>query len=304
MAQAPIDLPDGKSSPTKGKFIALLRRAQTVFLFSDPIFVPDGKPMPELPEGLQYIHIHPSSTEAKTQVLKSYLPKASNAPRTSHWDTQEPVALPTEDSFSMFSSFLPTRDSSVTTLRDRDVPVVIGMEAKQIRDTVAVSENEALEIASKILGHSGGAVEPVAPELMRELGLMEETDEPMQVDEPETAQTILEENSRLLAKLVEFQDKRASSGDMGKVSKEEQEVADKLQMNMARVVGAHKPKDFRPPTEEIERAASELLAYDDLYAGTLPPQRRFAFVSNAATYAGYPPAATTVPMERPSPKKK
>ncbi|ORX74620.1 hypothetical protein DL89DRAFT_264443 [Linderina pennispora] len=296
MTQTPAEMPNGKHIPAKGKFIALLRRAQTVFLFSDPIFVPDGKPLPDLPEGLQYINIHPSSIEPKPQTLKDYLPKA-HAPG-SRQDTAAPVTLPTEDVSSMFNSFLPTRDSSTMTLRDRDVPVVQHLKARQ--EDAGVSADEALAIAHRVLGDNADSVEPPSPAVLRELGLA--VPEELMTG-PETAQTILAENREMLIRLAEFQEQRADSGDMATISKEEQQVADRLQRNLARVIGAQRPKDVRPPGTEIARAVSELLAYDELYSGTLPPQRRFAFVSNAATYAGYPPAATTVPMERASRKK-
>ncbi|KAJ2813696.1 hypothetical protein GGI24_006505, partial [Coemansia furcata] len=115
---------------------------------------------------------------------------------------------------------------------------------------------------------------------------------------------ILKANSDLLAELIAMQDRRAHSGDYGQISEKEQTIAAKLQANLARVAAAHSPSQLRPPSAEIQRAACLLLAKNTTsYAGTLPPQRRFAFVSNASSSTTFPSAATMAPMQRVPPSK-
>ncbi|KAI8325870.1 hypothetical protein GQ54DRAFT_295227 [Martensiomyces pterosporus] len=322
-------LPDSESSgaklPIGGRYVALLRRTQTVFLFSDPIFVADGQGLPELPDGLQYIFIHPSSSaaaDAKPHTMSGYLPADALKADTDAHAFEKPVQgaalLPVEEFYGAFSSFLPTHDSSLSTLSARDISVLGTLHAEEARVSDA-DLTDALELADKVLaesaatsdGRTGVAIDAISPEVLQDLGLCPsvlgasdssdtgDASSPAS-EESETAASILETNRDLLVKLAEAQDRRAQEGDFGKISEEEKAVAKRLQENLARVVSAHGPAAFRPPTEEIHRASQMLLAgsASTMYSGTLPPQRRFAFISNAATYAGFPPGATTAPMAR------
>ncbi|KAJ2510436.1 hypothetical protein GGI11_005489 [Coemansia sp. RSA 2049] len=115
----------------------------------------------------------------------------------------------------------------------------------------------------------------------------------------ETAESILNENNALLTKLVELQDRRVRDNKFGEISNEELAVAAKLQNSFARVVAASEPSTLRPPSIEIKRAADALLAKrQPVFSGVLPPQRRFAFVSNAISSADFPHGATATPMRR------
>ncbi|KAJ2798646.1 hypothetical protein H4S07_005640 [Coemansia furcata] len=153
-------------------------------------------------------------------------------------------------------------------------------------------------------------LDDISTNLIRELGL---TPADLGFDEQppqhttgtmETAEDILKANSDLLAELIAMQDRRAQSGDYGQVSEKEQTIAAKLQANLARIAAAHPPSQLRPPSAEIQRAACLLLAKNTTsYAGTLPPQRRFAFVSNASSSTTFPSAATMAPMQRVPPSK-
>ncbi|KAJ2716650.1 hypothetical protein H4R19_000516 [Coemansia spiralis] len=296
----------GPQAPIGGRYIALLRRAAAPErMFSDLVHVADGQALPDLPEGAEYVVVHPFSAAAKSHVLAEHLPP--NALDKSAWfeAEQKPVALPALQDHGPYSSFLPACDSSLTSLRAADYATLnccggeLGAELLVTETDVAA----AMELAQQTLSdgpHGGGEAE-ISPEVLRDLGLtyadvgMGAAEEPA----PATAEEILRQNSALLARLLELQERRADSGDYGAVSDEEQAVASKLQASLARVVGANAPRDLRPPSSETQRAAKLLLAGGrPSYAGTLPPQRRFAFMSNLVG-ASVPPSATAAPMQRP-----
>ncbi|KAJ2741132.1 hypothetical protein GGI20_005398, partial [Coemansia sp. BCRC 34301] len=204
-----------------------------------------------------------------------------------------------EEDYGCFSSFLPVRDSSLSTLDAADYATL----STQPADPTTAHANAA----SKDNGEAMPEVlDAISTDLLRELGL---TPADLGFDEPqsngstsadaETAEGILSANAALLAELLDMQDRRAQSGDYGQVSDREQAVAAKLHANLARVAAAHSPAQLRPPSAEIQRAACLLLAKNPAsYAGTLPPQRRYAFVSNASSSTAFPPAATLAPMQR------
>ncbi|KAJ2775742.1 hypothetical protein IWQ57_000243 [Coemansia nantahalensis] len=305
---------NGARTPIGGRYIALLRRTATGVLFSDPIHVADGQALPDLPEGVEYVVVHPFSAPAKAHTLAEHLPP--NALDKSAWFTAEPkqAALPALQDHGLFSSFLPACDSSLTSLRAADYAALngSGSGSGELEAELRVTEAEvasAMELAQRALsdGPRGDGEAEISPEVLRDLGLtladvgMDVVAEPE--PEPATAEEILAQNNALLARLLEMQDQRARSGDYGAVSAEERAVAGRLQASLARAAGASVPRDLRPASSEIQRAAKLLLAGTrPSYAGTLPPQRRFAFMSNVAG-ASVPPSATAAPMQRPPPPR-
>ncbi|KAJ1965792.1 hypothetical protein GGI12_000537 [Dipsacomyces acuminosporus] len=249
----------------------------------------------------------------------------------------KPASLPVDEYYGSFSSFLPTRDSSLSTLSTRDTAIVniaawSAIDADTTDSHAQLSDTDladALQLADKVLTESatlpdmtdasGDAV--LSSEVLRDLGLSPDLlgadgDESPQstlegstgngehaneASGPESAASILETNRQLLIRLAEAQDRRAQSGDFGSIGDEEKAIASQLQTSLARAIAAHRPVAFRPPAEEIHRASQQLLAgsaTNGIYSGTLPPQRRFAFISNASSHAGFPAGATTMPMER------
>ncbi|KAJ2777093.1 hypothetical protein H4R18_005331 [Coemansia javaensis] len=305
MAQEEIlgEIAEAKGEPQAaggGRYIALLRQTAGRMLFSDPVFAAAGQPLPELPAGVEYIVVHPYTVPAQPRTLGEYMPPNALDRDASPEPEQRPDALPTIQDYGHFSSFLPARNSTLTSLCAADYAVLNGSDDPGAAPQVTEAELEsAVELAQRTLGEA--AAEPeVSPEMLRDLGLtpadigMDAAEEPA----PETAEGILRQNSALLVRLLELQDRRARSGDYGAVSAEEQAVATRLQASLARVVGASAPKDVRPLDSEIQRAAKLLLAGGrGSYAGTLPPQQRFAFMSNAAGLAA-PSGATVTPMQR------
>ncbi|KAJ2850732.1 hypothetical protein J3B02_003636 [Coemansia erecta] len=164
-------------------------------------------------------------------------------------------------------------------------------------------------VVKKILSGSDDYKEPqLSPELLSDLGLEPEdleiepqlkpTLEPVS-EQPETAESVLRENDRLLARLLELQDQRAASSNFDQIGNEELAIANQLQISLARVAAAQAPSALRPSVDSIHSAAALLLAKDQgSYSGTLPPQRRYAFISNAAANAGFPQGATMAPMQQ------
>ncbi|KAJ2165807.1 hypothetical protein GGH16_004273, partial [Coemansia sp. RSA 560] len=68
-------------SPVGGRYIALLRRTPTGMLFSDPVYVPTTQSLPDLPDGVEYIVVHPQTTTATAPLLEAYMPSdALNEP--------------------------------------------------------------------------------------------------------------------------------------------------------------------------------------------------------------------------------
>ncbi|KAJ2504533.1 hypothetical protein IWW47_002485, partial [Coemansia sp. RSA 2052] len=215
-------------------------------------------------------------------------------------------ALPQEENYGSFSSFLPVRDSSLSTLDAADYATLSTRPADTTTSTTTTAATPAVTSAFEENAEPE-VLDDISANLLRELGL---TPADLGFDAPqsnttaagggtETAEDILSANAALLAELIDMQDQRAQSGNYGQISDKEQAVAAKLQANLARVAGAHSPAQLRPPPAEIQRAACLLLAKSPAsYAGTLPPQRRYAFVSNASSSAAFPPAATLAPMQR------
>ncbi|KAJ2842665.1 hypothetical protein GGI22_007473 [Coemansia erecta] len=307
-------------SPFGGRYVALLRRTNAGMLFSDPVHVKDGQALPELPEGLQYVVIHPSAAQVKDRTMEDFLPSSSSHSTENHAQAQRKnPTLPLEEDYGMFSSFLPSRDSSLSSFTHTDYSILnCGHslpENKELEIQVSDADIEAaLELAEKVLGgsdkdqtntdpHYGTSqdtlkdvtLEPHAQQYESRIQTSKsETD-----SGAETAKSILQENSALLVRLVELQDRRAHDNIFGEISSEEMDIATKLQNSLVRVVAANAPSALRPPSIEIKRAASALLAKrQPVFSGVLPPQKRFAFVSNAASSAEFPQGATTVPMQR------
>ncbi|KAJ1887157.1 hypothetical protein IW146_003399 [Coemansia sp. RSA 922] len=295
------------SPPGSGHFVSILRRTTGGVLFSDPVYVAPDQTLPDLPDGLQYIVVHPSEVPAKSHTLNELVSastKPASGAATRSQLLSSPV-LPQEEDYGCFSSFLPTRDSSLSTLDAADYAMVSTRptDAAAAATAIAISEETKESTRPEVL-------DDISTDLLRELGL---TPADLGLDEQppqptaggiETAEDILSANTALLAELLVMQDDRALSGDYGKISDKEQAVAAKLQANLARVAAAHSPAQLRPPSAEIQRAACLMLAKSSTsYAGTLPPQRRYAFVSNASSSTTFPSTATMAPMQRVPPSK-
>ncbi|KAJ1742610.1 hypothetical protein LPJ78_000185 [Coemansia sp. RSA 989] len=302
------DIADSRSSdspqpPIGGRYIALLRRTPTGMLFSDPVYIATDQQLPELPDGVQYIVVHPLPTTEKPPTMEAYMPKnALKKPEPA--EKQTPILLKEET--GLYSSFMPTRDTSLASLSASDYTTLSGGMVGSSQDMM----DSALNLANKVLGEmQSGEGDPgmeITAATLQELGLLP-SDIGLDNKPPgsiETAESLLDENNRLLAQLQMFQDKRAQSGDYGAISQEEQKIAARLQLNLTRAVAAQAPKQVRPPQEEIQRAVKLLMANSNSdyngpsYSGTLPPQRRFAFMSNAVAGSSVPQNATLAPMQR------
>ncbi|KAJ2795236.1 hypothetical protein H4R20_005949, partial [Coemansia guatemalensis] len=300
-------------APVGGRYVAMFWRTPTGVLFSDPTYVASGQTLPDPPEGVQYIVVHPFVASETSHTMEAFLPTGALADGKKDSGTQKQkqlAALPIQSDYGPFSSFLPGRDSTLTALGADDYAVLNGNSELGLGVNEQISDSDfesALQLADRILGEPvDGDSQPaseISTDTLRDLGL---TPEDVGIDstsasEPssETAESILKENSMMLAKLLELQDKRALSGDYGKISDEEQAMAKKLQTSFARIVSANSPAALRMPAAEIKRAAALLMSNDKIsYAGTLPPQRRFAYMSNMAAGTGVPPGATSTPMQR------
>ncbi|KAJ1723372.1 hypothetical protein LPJ53_002276 [Coemansia erecta] len=309
--------------PTNGRYVALLRRTATGVLFSDPMFIAQGHDLPDLPDGLQYIVIHPSPVHtagmpaagasgaradgaAGAYTMEAYLPKSSGAKQQANSGKgRGPVVLPDFADLGLFSSFLPTTDSLHSTVGPGDRRI-LGNAAPSSSHAATLSPEDldhAVELASKVLSDSPPTdTTALSPELLADLGL---TAEDLGIERheetaegPETAESILRANDVLLARLLEMQDARAAGARFGEIGEEERRVAERLQISLARVAAAHAPAALRPSTDAIHSAAALLLAKDQgAYCGTLQPNQRFAFISNAAVGAGFPQNATMAPMQ-------
>ncbi|KAJ2612859.1 hypothetical protein H4S08_002515 [Coemansia sp. RSA 1365] len=300
-------------APVGGHYVAMFWRTPTGVLFSDPTYVASGQTLPDPPDGVQYIVVHPFVASQKSHTMEAFLPANALTGSKKDSETQQQkqmTALPIQGDYGSFSSFLPGRDSTLTELGAEDYAVLNGNSSLDFDVSEQVSDSDfesALQLADRILSEPADSGSQPASEIstdtLRDLGLTPEDVgiDSTPVSEPmsETAESILKENSTMLAKLLELQDKRALSGDYGKISDEEQAMAKKLQTSFARIVSANSPAALRMPAAEIKRAAALLMSNDKTsYAGTLPPQRRFAFMSNMAVGTGVPPGATTTPMQR------
>ncbi|KAJ2783591.1 hypothetical protein GGI15_002527 [Coemansia interrupta] len=318
-------VPEGKL-PVGGRYVALLRRTATGVLFSDPIFVAQGHNLPDLPDGLQYIVIHPSPVHtastnatgakaddaARTYTMEAYLPKSNSSGSGGSSRQQGPgkesVVLPVFEDFGLYSSFLPMRDSLHSTLSSADRRMLGNAMSHSKAGTVSPQDLDyAVELAEKVLGDlSTTNTTELSTELLRDLGLTaadleiesQEQAGGQPAGEPETAESILNANDMLLARLLEMQDARAAGARFEVIGEEEKKVAERLQINLARVAAAQTPAALRPSTDAIQSAAALLLAKDQgSYSGTLQPNQRFAFISNAASGAGFPQNATMAPMQ-------
>ncbi|KAJ2082816.1 hypothetical protein H4R24_001274 [Coemansia sp. RSA 988] len=324
LTQTRDEVANGKSSdnteaankshaPLGGRYVAMFWRTPTGVLFSDPTYVANGQSLPDPPEGVQYIVVHPFVASENSHTMEAFLPEGAFTNSKEDLETQQQkrmAALPIQSDYGHFTSFLPGRDSTLTILDADDYAVLNGNSELGLDTNKPISDSafeSVLQLADRILAEPTDSGSQPASEIsantLRDLGL---TPEDVGIDSasaselgPETAESILRENSTMLAKLLELQDKRALSGDFGKISDEEQEIAKKLQASFARIVSANSPAALRMPAAEIKRAAALLMSNDKIsYAGTLPPQRRFAFMSNMAAGTGVPPGATSTPMQR------
>ncbi|KAJ2663646.1 hypothetical protein IW148_002404 [Coemansia sp. RSA 1199] len=290
-------------SPVGGRYIALLRRTPTGMLFSDPVYVPTAQSLPDLPDGVEYIVVHPQTTTATAPLLEAYMPTdALSEPTPSECPR---LRLPVFEDSGMYSSFLPSRDSSLTSLSAEDfVTLNSGLVGKC--SVLDVDVDHAVELADRILSGSADH-EPecaeISPDTLHDLGLLP-SDVGLDSSTDNSAQSILREHSTMLAQLQQLQDARAQSSNYGKISDHEQQIAKRLQTSLANVVAAHAPAHVRPPLDEIQKAVKLLLGGEQAtYAGTLPPQRRFAFMSNAVAGSNVPQNATIAPMQQVPDKK-
>ncbi|KAJ2559072.1 hypothetical protein EV175_000507 [Coemansia sp. RSA 1933] len=310
--------------PFGGRYVALLRRTNAGMLFSDPVYVKDGQSLPELPEGLQFVMIHPSAAQAKARTMKDFVPTSSSRSTENRARPQTRTAtVPLEEDYGMFSSFLPSRDSSLSSFMHTDYNTISSgssnhclLESGEPKAHVSSTDVEsALELAERILGDSDSNVSAIdlqngiPQDILTAIGLesppstqMHESQSHTSDSNTETAESILRENSALLVRLVELQDKRAHSNTFDEISNEEKSIAAKLQDSFVRVVAANEPSALRPSSIEIKRAANALLAKQQpVFSGVLLPQKRFAYVSNAASSTEIPQSATATPMQRQPP---
>ncbi|KAJ2665701.1 hypothetical protein IWW48_000152 [Coemansia sp. RSA 1200] len=312
--------------PFGGRYIALLRRTNSGMLFSDPVFVKESQALPDLPDGLQYVVIHPTAAQAKDRTMEDFMP--ADALKKSSHSTEHPlqqkstILLPLEEDYGMFSSFLPSRDSSSSLFTHIDYNVLstdycVSEKSEPEAQVSKADLDYAFELAERILSDSSdnqstptisdlhgdipqSVLEAIGFDQAAQMGKKQNKRyEPETESGAETAESILKENNALLTKLVELQDMRVRDNKFGEISNEELAVATKLQNSFARVVAASEPSTLRPPSMEIKRAADALLAKrQPVFSGVLPPQRRFAFVSNAISSTDFPHGATATPMQR------
>ncbi|KAJ2724946.1 hypothetical protein GGI07_001608 [Coemansia sp. Benny D115] len=314
-----------------GRYMALLRRTQTGVLFSDPIFVADDQSLPDLPEGLQYVVIHPSATipssdgsSEKAPTLKSLLPDAASLKPKQQPKQESKILLPVIEKYGPFSSFMPTRDSLLSEISAADYSALdiqsLAAQEKHSgektghvncadiadKELTEADMESAMELASKVLDSSSDEPAVLSSDLFKDIGISAADlgITPQELfqgvsSESETAETLLNTNDKLLAQLLEMQDKRALNGDFGAISDEEKALAMQLQINLTRAAAAQSPRSLRPSIDAIHNAAALLLSKDQgSYSGTLPYQRRFAFITNASTSTGVSAGATTAPMQR------
>ncbi|KAJ1997237.1 hypothetical protein H4R26_005902 [Coemansia thaxteri] len=250
------------SQPPGGQFVAILRRAPgaSSTLFSDPVYVAPAQTLPDLPDGLQYVVIHPAEAPARAHTLRELVPKQQQqqmqAQAQMQMQMQPPVALPAEEDYGGFGSFLPTRDSTLSTVAVADLGMLRRSEQHQqppagnIDQVSGADVEAALEVAGRVLATAAAE---------------------------DDADSVLRANAALLAQLEAMQDRRAQSGDYGHVSREEHAVAARLHASLARLAAAHAPAALRPAHPYALRAAAARVkaAASPDYAGTLPPQRRY-----------------------------
>ncbi|KAJ2817620.1 ammonium transporter, partial [Coemansia furcata] len=125
-----------------GQYVSILRRTAAGVLFSDPVYVPPTQTLPALPDGLQYIVIHPSEASEKPQTLNELVAAgtktALGAGRSQTSQLCPSPALPQEEDYGCFSSFLPVRDSSQSTLDAADYAMLSTRPAETA--TIAISD--------------------------------------------------------------------------------------------------------------------------------------------------------------------
>lgn len=327
-----------KPTNNTGFYVALFRRTEAgAPMFSDPIYVSDdSKKLPDLPVGLQYIIVHPSETAIEPRTMQGFTPssKIAHKYKTQQLHIQEiqqkrdRMSLPTEDDYGLYSSFLPTRDSTLSSLAPVDYTTVLDCSQAEKQHNLAkekshddgVTDTEvglALELAHKVLADDDSMDvvetngEVLTDSVIEELGLKPAPTVDMDRD------SILEQNNKLLLQLLEMQERRAQSGkDFGNISDEERATATRLQNNLVKAAASVPPSSLLHPltdTEDgshqhlaIKRAAQLLLAKNNAehsvaHRGNLPANRRFGFLSNASTNAGFPQLATMAPMQRRAP---
>ncbi|KAJ2743193.1 hypothetical protein H4S06_005607 [Coemansia sp. BCRC 34490] len=311
--------------PFGGRYIALLRRTNAGMLFSDPVFVKESQALPDLPDGLQYVVIHPTAAQAKDRTMEDFMPTGAlkkSSHNVEHSLQQKNTTLPLEEDYGMFGSFLPSRDSSSSLFTHIDYNALstdccVSVKTEPETQVSKADLDYALELAERVLSDSSdnrstattsdlhgdipqSVLEAIGLGQAAQMGIKQNKRyEPEAESGAETAASILNENNALLTKLVELQDRRVRDNKFGEISNEELAVAAKLQNSFARVVAASEPSTLRPPSIEIKRAADALLAKrQPVFSGVLPPQRRFAFVSNAISSTDFPHGATATPMQR------
>ncbi|KAF8938333.1 hypothetical protein BGZ58_001132 [Dissophora ornata] len=290
--------------------VALFQRAPEGFVFTSTALVKDES----LDQDVAKTVVVPTASVPNPPLLKDINTKPR--PASSVLEQSKKKSTGVEYCpYSPFMSFAPFVDSSNADMNAEDTSIAytalmarVGQKSKPSA-TVVEEQRKAkaqldgiLEIAQQYQAHENGMeIKEADLKFLKDDGL----DIQILLDVAQSVkangellgpQEAIQKNATLLFELYKLQEERFASKDQT-VGDREKEIAASLHHSLMDLAGRATPSTFVTP-EAVEEAIRKIPYRESVFAGTLPPNKPFAFPTNAIRN-GLPPTATGYPTHNP-----
>ncbi|KAK9710375.1 hypothetical protein K7432_008465 [Basidiobolus ranarum] len=256
--------------------------------------------------------IFPTHVSERPPPLGAVCP-SSNTPSTPQHRKQESINPLLFVSHDGFSSFAPSMDSSSATLSSQDTTTLYYFKKRRFESDGDTDSDVSTPAESTELPDVHNSVDNSASQIVQDTAvdgqnnangsastsISNDNNASHESSEVNSASFVIEENSKLLLKLVEFQEARANN-DFSLISPLEQATAKAFTTRMTHILPGVKPSALIS-SECIEDAINRIPILEHTYRGTLPPNKPFAYATNSALSKGFATNATAIPSYIPKP---
>ncbi|KAJ1920305.1 hypothetical protein H4219_001418 [Mycoemilia scoparia] len=302
------------------EYVALFRKTTDTLLFSNPALISKSQKLPKLPSELQYITVHASLPSSGKKTLKDVTAYTAQIQPTMH-NVEKPMKEPKGLDYGPYSSFAPQYDSRTSTLPSRYHEWIYATTKETEKDASAPTTKKSAEEESDKLDLSNDAVEKLleqanymllnnnkeikidSNEMPSDLSsqldeiLGNSADDSVEKEQGSHAEVnkLLKRNTEILMLLNNLHHERVRSGKIDQIGLFEKQLAQELKTNFLALAKITPPKYLRPTQKAIRSAMRSIPFMEEVYSGTLPPQKCFGFSTNAAEKTGFNASHTSIP---------
>ncbi|KAG0208717.1 hypothetical protein BGX28_000415 [Mortierella sp. GBA30] len=290
--------------------VALFQRSNEGFVFSSKAVVKDESLEQELAKTV----IVPVPSNPNPPLLQDVSPKPRTSKSTSDQGKKKTTGVEYFP-YAPFTSFAPFVDSSNAEMNAEDTAkaydALLSRHAQKSKTSAAESEEHQkskallesiLEIAQQYQAQESGKdinetdIQFLSEEGLDVKNLLEVAQAAKSDSESHTPLETIQRNAILLFELYKLQEERFASNDQT-VGAREKEIAATLRNSLLELTSKVKPSQLVTP-ETLEDAMRKIPYKEPAFVGTLPPNKPFAFPTNA-TRSGLPTTATAYPTHNP-----